>query len=313
VEGARHAGDARLLADVLWDVAPLQLSRGKLPEAEAAAQEAEALDRPRPPDSRSRGALTHMYQWREQSRIRFARGALVEAARLAEQAQEENVRVENKGFRVLPFLAELLRAQGKSERAADLLAGAINETGLPTFIQGRVLVQRANVLLDLGRVAEARRLFERSRTAHRTRYDEAFSALVQARLLRLEGRPSAARLEATRASNVAESNDFFEPAVLAQLELARDELALGLDPRARVLTALTRASTAGVVPLRLEAELTLAEAVTRRSERSSRVAAELQRDAEARGFVRIASAARRIVLESTVPRVSSHPSALSRR
>jgi len=313
VEGARHAGDARLLADVLWDVAPLQLSRGKLPEAEAAAQEAEALDRPRPPDSRSRGALTHMYQWREQSRIRFARGALVEAARLAEQAQEENVRVENKGFRVLPFLAEVLRAQGKSERAADLLAGAINETGLPTFIQGRVLVQRANVLLDLGRVAEARGLFERSRPAHRTRYDEAFSALVQARLLRLEGRPSAARLEATRASNVAESNDFFEPAVLAQLELARDELALGLDPRARVLAALTRASTAGVVPLRLEAELTLAEAVARRSERSSRVAAELQRDAEARGFVRIASAARRIVLESTAPRVSSHPSALSRR
>jgi tetratricopeptide (TPR) repeat protein len=313
VDGARRAGDARLLADVLWDVSPLQLSRGKLPEAEAAAQEAEALDRPRPPDSRSRGALTRMYQWREQSRLRLARGALAEAARLAEQAQEENVRVENKGFRVLPFLAEVLRAQGRSERAADLLAGAINESGLPTCIQGRVLVQRANVLLDLGRLAEARRLFERSRPAHRTRYDEAFSALVLARLLRLEGRPAAARLEATRASNVAEANGFFEPAVLAQLELARDELALGVNPRARVLAALSRASTAGVVPLRLEAELTLAEVVARSSERSSRVAAEVQREAEARGFVRIGSVARRLVQDSAAPRVSAHPSALTRR
>ena len=313
VEGARRAGDARLLADVLWDVAPLQLSRGNLAEAEAAAQEAEALDRPRPADSRSRGALTRMYQWREQSRLRFARGALSEAARLAEQAQEENVRVENKGFRVLPFLAEVLRAQGRSERAADLLAGAINESGLPTFIQGRVLVQRANALLDLNRVAEARRLFEQSRPAHRTRYDEAFSALVQARLLRLEGRPTAARLEATRASNVAESNGFFEPAILAQLELARADLALGADPRARILAARTRASTAGVVPLRLEADLALAEALARSTERSSRVAADLQREAEGRGFVRIASSARRLVQESSVPRVTSHPSALSRR
>ncbi len=313
VDGARRAGDARLLADVLWDMAPLQLSRGNLPGAEAAAQEAEALDRPRPPDSRSRGPLTRMYQWREQSRIRFARGALAEAVRLAEQAQEENVRVENKGFRVLPFLAEVLRAQGRSERAADLLAGAINETGLPTFIQGRVLVQRANVLLDLGRVAEARRLFERSRPAHRTRWDEAYSALVEARLLRLEGRPSAARLEATRAANIAESNDFFEPVILAQLELARDELALGADPRARVLAALSRASTAALVPLQLEAELTLAEVIARSSERSPRVAAELQREAETRGFVRIASAARRLVGESTAPRVPVHASALSRR
>jgi len=313
VEGARRAGDARLLADVLWDVAPLQLSRGHLAEAEAAAQEAEALDRPRPSDSRSRGPLTRMYQWREQSRLRFARGAVVEAARLAEQAQEENVRVENKGFRVLPFLAEVLRAQNRSERAADLLAGAINESGLPTFIQGRILVQRANVLLDLGRVAEARRLFEQSRPAHRTRWDEAFSALVQARLLRVEGRPSAARLEATRASTIAESNGFFESAVLAQLELARDELALGADPRPRILAARTRASTAGIVPLRLEADLALAEAVARGPERSSRIAAELQREAEGRGFLRIASSARRLVIEPSVPRASTHPSALTRR
>jgi tetratricopeptide (TPR) repeat protein len=254
-----------------------------------------------------------MYQLREQSRLRFARGALAEAARLAEQAQEENVRVENKGFRVLPFLAEVLRAQGRSERAADLLAGAINEKGLPTFIQGRVLVLRANLLLDLGRIGQARRLFEQSRPAHRTRYDEAISALVQARLLRLEGRPSAARLEAARASNVAESNGFFEPAVLAQLELARDELALGADPRARVLAARTRASTAGIVPLQLEVDLVLAEVLARGTDRSSRAAAELQREAEARGFVRIASSARRLIQDSSPPRISSHPSALTRR
>jgi tetratricopeptide (TPR) repeat protein len=294
-------------------MSPLQLTRGNLSEAEAAAQEAESLDRPRPPEARSRGAFTRMYQLREQSRLRFARGALTEAARLVEQAQEENVRVENKGFRVLPFLAEVLRAQGKSERAADLLAGAINETGLPTFIQGRVLVQRANVLLDLGRVAEARRLFEQSRPAHRTRYDEALAALVQARLLRHEGRPSAAKLEATRASNLAESNGFFESAILAQLELARDELALGADPRPRILATRSRAAVAGIVPLRLEADLTLAEALARGTERSSRVAAELQREAEVRGFVRIASSARRLLQESSVPRVSTHPSALTRR
>src|SRR5262249_60907715 len=188
----------------------------------------------------SRGGLTRMYQLREQSRLRFARGAVTEAARLAEQAQEENVRVENKGFRVLPFLAEVLRAQGKSELAADLLAGAINEKGLPTFIEGRVLVQRATLLLDLGRVSEARRLFEEARPAHRTRFDEALAALVQARLLRLEGRPTAARLEATRASNVAESNGFFETAILAQLELARAEAALGMTARHRGVAARGR-------------------------------------------------------------------------
>jgi len=43
------------------------------------------------------------------------------------------------------------------------------------------------------------------------------------------------------------------------------------------------------------------------------MAAEVQREAETRGFVRIASAARRLVGESSAPRVSSHPSALSRR
>jgi hypothetical protein len=212
-------------------MAPLQLARGNLAEAEAAAQEAEALDRPRPPEARSRGALSRMYQWREQSRLRFARGALAEAARLAEQAQEENVRVEDKGFRVLPFFAEVLRAQGKSERAADLLAGAINEKGLPTFIQGRVLVQRANALLDLG--GPRARLFDqaRSRTAPVRR---GLRGAGQARLLRLEGRP-ARRLQATRGA-VAESNGFFEPAILAQLELARTELARAR-PRARVLAA----------------------------------------------------------------------------
>jgi len=313
VDGARKAGDARLLADVLWDMSPLQLSRGMVTEAEAAAQEAEALDRPRPPEARSRGALSRMYQWREQSRIRFARGALVDAARLAEQAQEENVRVEDKGFRVLPYLAEILRAQGKSERAADLLAGAINEKGLPTFIQGRVLVQRANVLLDLGRVAEARKLFEAARPAHRTRYDEAFAALVQARLLRLEGRPSSARLEATRASNVAESNGFFETALLAQLELARDELALGVDSRPRVLAARDRAAAAGVVPLRLEAELALGEVLARKPGGASRALAELQREAQARGFLRIAASARQLSQHSVAPRNPAGLSALTQR
>jgi len=308
VDGARRAGATRLLADVLWDMASLQLARGNLAEAEAAAQEAEALDRPRPPEARSRGALSRMYQWREQSRLRFARGALAEAARLGEQAQEENVRVEDKGFRVLPYLAEVLRAQGKSERAADLLAGAINEKGLPTFIQGRVLVQRANALLDLGRVAEAHRLLEQARPAHRTRYDEAFTALVQARLLRLEGRPRAARLQATRASEVAESNGFFEPAVLAQLELARAELQLGLDPRGRVLAARDRAATAGIVPLRLETELALAEVRSRRAEPAAGALPTLVRDAQVRGFLRIAAEAHRLLHGPASSRLAAAPS-----
>src|SRR5262249_24523833 len=155
VDAARRSGDTRMLADVLWDMAPLQLSQGHLAEAEAAAQEAESLDRPKPPEGRSRGALSRMYAWREQARILFARGALGEAARRVAQAAEENVRVENKGFRVLPFQAEMFRAEGSSQRASDPLAGAINEKGLPSFIQGRVLVQRANAQLDLGRTREA--------------------------------------------------------------------------------------------------------------------------------------------------------------
>ncbi len=307
VDGTRRAGDARLLADVLWDMASLELTRGNLAEAEAAAREAESLDRPRPPEARSRGALSRMYQWREQSRLRFARGALAEAARLAEQAQQEDLRVENKGFRVLPHLAEVLRAQGKSERAADLLAWAINEKGLPTFIQGRVLVQRANVLLDLRRVPEARRLLDQARPADRTRYDEAYATLVQARLLRLEGRPRAARAQATRASEVAESNGFFEPAILAQLELARDELQLGLDPRGRVLATRARATSAGVVPLRLEAELALSEVLTRRGGAAAGTLAALARDAQARGFLRIAAEAHRVHPEPVMARLAEGP------
>ena len=313
VDGARRAGDARLLADVLWDLAPLELARGNLAEADAAAQEAEALDRPRSPEARSRGALSRMYQWREQSRLRFARGSLAQAARLAEQAQEENARVEDKGFRVLPYLAEVLRAQGKSERAADLLAGAINEKGLPTFIQGRVLVQRANVLLDLGRVTEAHRLLEQARATHRTRYDEAWAALVEARLLRFQRRPGAARLRAIRASEVAESNGFFEPAILAQLELARVELQLGLDPRARVLAARARATAAGMVPLRLEAELALSELLSRRAEPVASVLPALLHDAQARGFVRIAAEAHRLARLSPGPRIAAAGSRLSDR
>ena len=313
VDGARRSGDARLLADVLWDMAPLQLARGNLSEAEAAAQEAEALDRPRPPEARSRGGLTRMYQWREQSRLKLARGALAEAARLAEQAQEENVRVENKGFRVLPFLADVLRSQGRSERAADLLAGAINEKGLPTFIQGRVLVLRANLLLDLGRVAEARRLFEEARPAHRTRFDEAWAALVHSRLLRLEGHPFLARQEATRASNVAESYGFFEPAVLAQLELARAEAALGLDARPRVLLARSRAAHAGVVPLRLEAELALGQVMARSSGPAGKVLSALARDAQERGFLRVAAEARRSAQEAASLQLAARGASLPRR
>jgi len=299
VEGARRSGDARLLADVLWDLASLQLSRGKLSEAEAAAQEAEALDRPRPPEARSRGALSRMYQWREQSRLLLARGSVSEALRIAELAQEENVRVENRGFRVLPFLAEVLRAQDRSERAADLLAGAINERGLPTFIQGRILVLRANLLLDLGRVAEARHLLEQSRSAHRTRYDEALAALVRARLLRLEGKPAQARLEATRASTLAEANGFFEPAVLSQLELARAEAALGTSSEQRVLAARARAADAGIVPLRLEAELALGDVLALGGARESarRTLAPLARSAREGGFARVARAARRTIQE----------------
>ena len=250
-----------------------------------------------------------MYQWREQSRLLFARGALAEAARLAERAQEENVRVENKGFRVLPFLAEVLRAQGRSERAADLLAGAINEKGLPTFIQGRVLVLRANALLDVGRVAEARRLVEQARPAHRTRFDEAWTALVGARLLRLEGRPTAARLEATRASSIAESNGFFEPAVLAQLELALAESALGVDARSRIVAARTRASQAGMVPLQLEAELALG-AVLARSDAGTPMLTALVRDAQSRGFLRIVAEARRVLRESSSVRLAARPPGL---
>jgi tetratricopeptide (TPR) repeat protein len=135
VDAARRSGDSRMLADVLWDMAPLQLMQGHLGEAEAAAQQAEALDRPKPPEARSRGPLSRMYEWREQSRLLFARGALLEAARRVAQAAEENVRVENKGFRVLPFQAEVLRALGSSQKASDL-AGAINEKGLPSSSKG---------------------------------------------------------------------------------------------------------------------------------------------------------------------------------
>jgi tetratricopeptide (TPR) repeat protein len=315
VQGARRSGDARLLADVLWDLAPLQLARGNLSEAEAAAQEAEALDRPRPPEARSRGTLSRMYQWREQSRLHLARGAVAEALRLAEQAQEENLRVENKGFRVLPFLAEVLRAQGKSDRAADLLAGAINERGLPTFIQGRVLVQRANLLLDLGRAAEARRLFEQSRSAHRTRFDEAWAALLQARLLRMEGRPTLARLEASRASTIAEANGFFEPAVLSQLELARAEATLGISARPRALGAHARAAKAGVVPLRLEAELALGEVLGRGGAPAAArtVLGTLARNAQQRGFARVSGEARRVLQDLEGTRLSSRPLAAAER
>src|SRR5262249_29908331 len=251
VDAARRSGDTRMLADVLWDMAPLQLSQGHLAEAEAAAQEAESLDRPKPPEVRSRGALSRMYAWREQARILFARGALGEAARRVAQAAEENVRVENKGFRVLPFQAEIFRAEGRSQQASDLLAGAINEKGLPSFIHGRVLVQRANAQLDLGRTKEAAAFLAAAAPMHRTRRDEAWRALGTGRLRRLEGKPTEARLEGVRAVTISESNGFFEPAVLSQLELGRAEAALGMQGRPRLQKAHARAAAAGYVPLEL--------------------------------------------------------------
>jgi hypothetical protein len=295
VDAARRSGDSRMLADVLWDMAPLQLMQGHLGEAEAAAQEAEALDRPKPPESRSRGPLSRMYEWREQSRILFARGALGEAARRVAQAAEENVRVENKGFRVLPFQAEVLRALGSSQQASDLLAGAINEKGLPSFIQGRVLVQRANAQLDLGRTREASAFLAAAAPMHRTRLDEAWTALVTARLRRLEGKPTEARLEAVRAVSLSESNGFFEPALLSQLELGRAEAALGMQARARLQKAQARAAAAGYVPLELEAELALGqvEAAQRLEVASRATLGSVLRSARSRGFGRIAAEAGR--------------------
>ena len=295
VEAARRSGDSRMLADVLWDMAPLQLMQGHLAEAEAAAQEAEALDRSKPPDARSRGALSQMYAWREQSRILFACGALGEASRRVAQAVEENVRVENKGFRVLPFQAEMLRAQGSSERASDLLAGAINEKGLPSFIQGRVLVQRANAQLDLGRTREAAAFLAAAAPMHRTRLDEAWTALVTARLRRLEGKPTEARLEAVRAVSISESNGFFEPAVLSQLELGRAEAALGMQARPRLQKAHARAAAAGYAPLELEAALALGqvEAAQGLESASRATLGSVLQSARSRGFGRIAAEASR--------------------
>src|SRR5499433_4055658 len=234
-----------------------------------------------------------MYAWREQARILFARGALGEAARRVAQAAEENVRVENKGFRVLPFQAEMFRAEGSSQRASDLLAGAINEKGLPSFIQGRVLVQRANAQLDLGRTREAAAFLAAAAPMHRTRLDEAWSALVTARLRRLEGKPTEARLDAVRAVSISESNGFFEPAVLGQLELGRAETALGMPGRPRLQKAHARAAAAGYVPLELEAELALGqvEAAQGLEVASRATLSSVLQASKSRGFGRITSEA----------------------
>jgi hypothetical protein len=203
--------------------------------------------------------------------------------------------VENKGFRVLPFQAEVLRAQGNSRQASDLLAGAINEKGLPTFIQGRVLVLRANAQLDLGRTREAAAFLEAAEPMHRTRLDEAWTALVTARLRRLEGKPTEARLEAVRAASIAEFNGFFEPAVLSQIEVGRAEAALGMQARPRLQRVLARTTAAGHVPLALEAELALGqvEAAQGLEVASRATLSSVLQAAKSRGFGRIAGEATR--------------------
>jgi tetratricopeptide (TPR) repeat protein len=295
VEAARRSGDSRMLADVLWDMAPLQLGQGHLDEADAAAQEAEELDRHKPPEARSRGALSQMFAWREQSRLLAARGALAEAAQRVKLAVEEDQRVENRGWRVLPFQAEVLRARGFPERADDALAHAINEKGLPSFIQGRVLVMRANAQLDMGRLHQAERQLRAAAPMHRTRYDEAWTALVTARLRRLQRRGAEALMQARHALEVSEANGFFEPAVLSAIELGRMEAAAGRGGEARLGQARTRAAGAGHVPLQLEAELALGQVLAeRRTHEAARAAlSSVSRAARARGFLRVATEAQK--------------------
>ena len=156
-------------------------------------------------------------------------------------------------------------------------------------------MQRANAQLDLGRTREASALLAAAAPMHRTRLDEAWTALVTARLLRLEGKPTEARLEAVRAVSLAESNGFFEPAVLSQLELGRAEAALGMQARPRLSKALARATAAGHVPLELEAELALGQVEAAQGlEAASRTTlGSVLRSARSRGFGRIAGEAAR--------------------
>lgn len=295
VGAARRSGDSRMLADVLWDLSPLQLGQGHLDEGDAAAQEAEELDRPKPPEGRSRGPLSRMFAWREQSRLLFARGALAEAAQRVQLAVEEDQRVENRGWRVLPFQAEVFRAQGLPERADDALAHAINEKGLPSFIQGRVLVMRANAQLDLGRLNEAERHLRAAAPMHRTRYDEAWTSVVTARLQRLQRRTAEAFLQAHHALEVSQANGFFEPAVLAAIELGRLEAASGSAGAVRIGEARARATKAGHVPLQLEAELALGQVLAQHgSHEAARAAlASVHRAARSRGFLRVATEAQK--------------------
>jgi hypothetical protein len=80
-----------------------------------------------------------------------------------------------------------------------------------------------------------------------------------------------------------------------------------------VLATRARASAAGVVPLELEGELVLGEILSRGSNGSARVLAELQRDAQARGFLRISGEARRLLAESSSARFAIRQPVLTRR
>jgi hypothetical protein len=63
-----------------------------------------------------------------------------------------------------------------------------------------------------------------------------------------------------------------------------------------------------VVPLRLEAVLALGEVLTRRADPAARMLPALARDAQARGFHRIAAEARRFLHESTSSWIAGAPS-----
>ena len=129
---------------------------------------------------------------------------------------------------------------------------------------------------------------------------------MTARLLRREGKPTEARLEAVRAASLAESNGVFEPAVLSQLELGRAEAALSMQARPRLSKALARATAAGHVPLELEAELALGQVEAAQGlEAASRATlGSVLRSARSRGFGRIAGEAAR-TLKGLSPQLAS--------
>jgi tetratricopeptide (TPR) repeat protein len=257
----RAVGEKGPAAIELNNIAIVLAAQGDLKGAEAMLQEALAIKR----ETGNRSSVA--FSLHELGGVASARGDLAAARRHHEEA-----------LRIREELGQRVRA------AESRLA-------------------LATLSLDEGRAAEAEPVARQTAAVFRAEKMgelEGAAWLVLARSLAEQGKATLARPPARDAARLLGSSQDRTTRLALAIAVARIDAASGGPPAARapekLAAAAAEAGRMGHVALELEARLALAEAEARRDRRSARDhAAQLQRDARAKGFGLIAAKAAPII------------------